>query len=356
MEDFQKIEEKKKASIFPAPYLQPHEWGWSKTEADEFFTYFNEYLYCDREILYKDKNTGLMLPTGNILNRKSVAYAVDPNHSQVRGTADSQFKVIDEDHCAGTVLTFKDAPEVVLNLRKKLTAYLRTLPGYETRTVNYMAVIKYPDHTAQINWHKHNEDNGIDTPTFIVSTGEERPFHLGLRKGSKKGKGPGEQWSRIAQHGSLIVMPASYNDTHLHAILPESESCGPRISVATKCLVKPRVFSLKAGWGHYPVFAQYVGCKFAQLPGTIYGNSYRPFDLDGHSKSPIATAKEPEKFREYAEKKWLDPGFRAQAIKDLRGKHLLCWCPQDKNPDSTFKQPFCHARIWLEIVNRPEGK
>jgi len=44
----------------------------------------------------------------------------------------------------------------------------------------------------------------------------------------------------------------------------------------------------------------------------------------------------------------LGPAFRAQAIKELRGKHLLCWCPQD-GPD---REEFCHARVWKEVVNR----
>lgn len=43
-----------------------------------------------------------------------------------------------------------------------------------------------------------------------------------------------------------------------------------------------------------------------------------------------------------------NPAFRAQAIKELRGKHLLCWCIQE-GPE---RAPFCHARVWLELVNK----
>jgi len=43
-----------------------------------------------------------------------------------------------------------------------------------------------------------------------------------------------------------------------------------------------------------------------------------------------------------------DPAFRAQAITDLRGKHLLCWCRQS----GPQREEFCHARVWLEIVNK----
>jgi len=57
-----------------------------------------------------------------------------------------------------------------------------------------------------------------------------------------------------------------------------------------------------------------------------------------------------EEFRHCAENKMFDDAFREQALKELRGKHLLCWCIQD-GPE---RAPFCHARVWLEIVNKPE--
>lgn len=38
-------------------------------------------------------------------------------------------------------------------------------------------------------------------------------------------------------------------------------------------------------------------------------------------------------------------GFRAEAIEDLRGKNLACWCRLD--------QPFCHVNVWLRIANEP---
>lgn len=113
---------------------------------------------------------------------------------------------------------------------------------------------------------------------------------------------------------------------------------GPRISINTKCLRSPRVFSIKE---RHPTHAIYVGCKYGQFEGTVYGNDYKP--LEGH-RSPIA--RNEAKFRGYVENMMQDPAFREKAIKDLRGKHLLCWCSQD--------ELFCHARVWLEIVNRPE--
>jgi Domain of unknown function (DUF4326) len=79
--------------------------------------------------------------------------------------------------------------------------------------------------------------------------------------------------------------------------------------------------------------------------GTIYGNDVKPLERHSH---PIAQTE--EEFRLYAENKMFDDTFRTKVIKDLRGKHLLCWCIQD-GPE---RAPFCHARVWLDIVNRPE--
>ena len=53
-------------------------------------------------------------------------------------------------------------------------------------------------------------------------------------------------------------------------------------------------------------------------------------------------------FRAYAIKRLRDPAFRARAINDLRGKDLLCWCIQD----GPKRQKFCHARVWLDLVNQ----
>jgi hypothetical protein len=63
-------------------------------------------------------------------------------------------------------------------------------------------------------------------------------------------------------------------------------------------------------------------------------------------KSPIA--RNEADFRRYVDDRMSDPAFRAQAITDLRGKHLLCWC-RESGPQ---REEFCHARVWLEIVNK----
>ena len=79
--------------------------------------------------------------------------------------------------------------------------------------------------------------------------------------------------------------------------------------------------------------------------GTVYGNDYEPFK--GHRK-PISMTE--AGFRKYVEERLADPVFREQALTDLRGKHLLCWCKQS-GPE---RSAFCHARVWLEAVNRAQ--
>jgi hypothetical protein len=327
-------------AVFPCPYVPNF---LSSQEADDLFDFLMGWNYCEM-------NNRHGLP----LRRKGVAWAYDPDHSQVRGTSDSRTTEVDEDdHCDGPILPSKDAPDIIRSLAQKLTTYLRTMPGYESSLINYLSVIKYPDQDAGIDWHSHSEDYGVDTPTLIVSTGAERQFFVARQDKSQKRPPyepkPSETSSIIAEHGSLLVVSNEQNYTHWHAILKNegknrqyglpNRTYGPRISINTKCLLAQKVFSIRE---RHPRWAVYVGCKKNQFPASIYANDWTP-EL-GHtnyiSHSEVG-------FREYAEKKWLDPAFRERAIKDLRGKHLLCWCRQDV-------PGFCHARVWLEIVNRRE--
>jgi 2-oxoglutarate-Fe(II)-dependent oxygenase superfamily protein/uncharacterized protein DUF4326 len=325
-------------SPFPAEYTPNF---LTPKEADDFFSFFNDWHYCD----YKIVKSGL------ILKRKNVAFAGDPNHTQVRGSKESgvTFGAMEtesaDDDCGGNVLpSDENTPAVLRSLQKKLTAKLRTMVGYEQRTVNYLSVIRYSDQTVGIDWHKHSEDNGVDTPVLIVSVGAVRPFHLRLRKDHS------QKWEQDAGHGSLIVLPASFNDTHQHAILKEKRPCGVRISVNSKCLIRPKVFSLKDGPGHYPRYAVYVGCRYEANGKLVEGTRY------GNGKNPLAgtagAIRTEAAFRKYVAERMSDPAFRTQALADLRGKHLLCWCRQI-GPD---RAEFCHARVWLEAVNQETAK
>jgi hypothetical protein len=320
----------------------------TKDEADEFFQFFVNWHYCDTENSY-----------GKVNRRKGVAFVPDAylNHSQVIGVqgtlTDGTMLASEQDHCDGPVLPSSQAPPLVGHLARKLTAHLRTIPGYEKRTINYLSIQLYPDQDSGIDWHWHEEDYGIDTPTLLVAVGAERQLFVGKAKKASY-PDPQDVSSQVFEHGSLIAIPDAMNYTHKHAILKDEAknakygllrgSYGPRVSVNSKSLIPPRVFSLKTR--RYPRFGVYVGCRFERgsyiVPGSIYGNGVNP--LAGHNP-PAAT--DEAGFRAYVQERMSDAAFRAKAIADLRGKHLLCWCYQD-GPE---RSEFCHARIWLEAVN-----
>jgi hypothetical protein len=154
------LEQYAEGADFSLPYVSNFV---TADEADEFFAFFRDWHYCQAKSGY-----------GVTLRRKGVAFVPDSclQHSQVIGVnADGTATLTDssevvDDHCDGPVLPASEAPEVLLNLQRKLTAHLRTMPGYEKRTINYLSVLLYPDQDAGIDWHWHTEDHGIDTPTL----------------------------------------------------------------------------------------------------------------------------------------------------------------------------------------------
>lgn len=76
----------------------------------------------------------------------------------------------------------ENTPAVLRSLQAKLTAKLRTMVGYEQRTVNYLSVIRESDETVGIDWHKHSEDNGVDTPVLICPSEPSVRFIYDYRK------------------------------------------------------------------------------------------------------------------------------------------------------------------------------
>lgn len=221
------------------------------------------------------------------------------------------------------------------------------------------------------------------------------------RKDCKTCESTPKQWTSLQpEHGSIIVLPHDYNVTHEHAVLGKQDvggdktTKGLRISINTKNIreediayverenrneesipsgtlrkaVVPRVYSIKR---KHPQDAIYVGCagnwKGCKChagdikSGSMYGNSYKPREFGGHFKHPIA--KTPEEYREKLDKKWKskepkDVAWKQRAIKELRGKNLLCWCLQAEDVDGAkvTKPEGCHARVLFEYVNRNEGK
>ena len=48
------------------------------------------------------------------------------------------------------------------------------MTGYEKHQINYLSVMHYPDGNAGIGWHKHDEDNGCDTPVLLKISKERQ--------------------------------------------------------------------------------------------------------------------------------------------------------------------------------------
>jgi alkylated DNA repair dioxygenase AlkB len=121
---------------------------------------------------------------------------------------------------AGTLNHLTNAPEPIRQLAAKLTAYA----GKE---INYLSVVRYRDGDDYFNWHQHKEDKqpGRDMSVWIVSTGAERPFAVRPLGG--------KSIRLIAESGSLIILPSSFNDTHEHAV-PKCKATTVRYAVNAK--------------------------------------------------------------------------------------------------------------------------
>lgn len=94
------------------------------------------------------------------------------------------------------------------------------------------------------------------------------------------------------------------------------------------------------GW-RMPPNTVYVGRP------TKWGNPYSPNDRDKAGLGPPT----PDNMEMAA--RWFQNGVERllaadpNALDELRGKNLACWCPLD--------QP-CHADVLLELANQPQGE
>jgi alkylated DNA repair dioxygenase AlkB len=133
----------------------------------------------------------------------------------------------------GQVFPLKDAPEAIQKLGAKLTAFA----GKE---INYWSVVRYRDGNDYMKMHQHktDKDGREDMSVWIVSTGAERPFKY--REGTSSPEGyflpkPGGVIKKIiAEQGSLIVLPSSYNDAHGHEVPKCKKVKGVRYAVNCK--------------------------------------------------------------------------------------------------------------------------
>ena len=248
----------------------------------------------------------------------------------------------------------EEAPAEILALREKLSKHF----GVD---VNYLSLVGYENEKDHITWHKHREDDGRDATVYLISLGATRTF--GLRPKDA----PRDQWTLIRPvHGSLIVIPSEYNDTHEHAILDDKEPKGLRISINTKCIPPedieeharrketnwaaqaraatakkdiPNIYDCHAG-KKYPADAVYVGRLTRDRGGRILRLD-TPFG--NHNKRDLSTEEGRAAWKRDVDERMKSPEFIVQ-LEALRGKDLLCWCKQS--------EPNCHARTWLELANK----
>jgi alkylated DNA repair dioxygenase AlkB len=240
---------------------------------------------------------------------------------------------------------FTKAPAELNSLRERLVSNYGH--SFSLCYVNY-----YKDETTQIGWHRDREEEGSQFPLVMVCLGGARLFSIWkVREGD-----PNPDWQEPTESGDLVEMPVGFHekDAFKHAVLPQLEYAAPRLSFTFRNpdlsrfgpWAQPKVWECHSGKS-YPLDAVYVGCRVRDRKGgvlregSIFGNGTDPL------KSHRGWLKSEEEFRQYAAKKMEDPSFRAKAEK-LRGKDLLCWCVQE----GSEREPFCHARVWLELVNQ----
>lgn len=89
----------------------------------------------------------------------------------------------------------------------------------------------YEHHRQHLGWHADDSDM-IDhgQPIVVVSFGAKREIWTRENGSSEVGKWP-------LGHGSIFLMPAGYQQTHMHRIPKHSAVCGKRISLTFRALV-----------------------------------------------------------------------------------------------------------------------
>lgn len=94
---------------------------------------------------------------------------------------------------------------------------------------------KYEDSKDHLGWHS-DDDAGIDhsKPIAVITFGAER--EINWKKIGSKGQDSINR--RVLKNGSLFVMPAGMQATHLHRIPKAGFDAGPRISLTFRSLLE----------------------------------------------------------------------------------------------------------------------
>ncbi len=272
------------------------------------------------------------------------------------------------------------APELYKRLAEAITAY-QASQGLPT-PCNYLSTIGYLPYD-HMNFHQHREDKKREDQTvYVLSLGAVHPVairsgYTGPKRNGKRGTefipDCKDDYVIYPKHGSLYVLPDSFNrpgsgNEHQHAVLEGDDYSynGLRIGINCKHIPaglseeemreacsrpagaphekKPKpdawvhptlglkVWCARKGYWH-PDEAVYVGRAVSRgettYPKTAWGNHPRITDE--------------ESFRNYADAVLRSSGNPKLFLEPLVGKDLLCWCVPS--------EPWCHARVWLELAN-----
>jgi Domain of unknown function (DUF4326) len=232
--------------------------------------------------------------------------------SLIRKVSLGCFSILPESRTGATVHGggaegFDKSPDEVKAVAAKLTEYAK-------KEVNYLSFLAYENEKDHIGFHNHREDLTLkDMTVYVINLGCTRTLTTRPNGGDRS------SWRFVQpSHGSLYVIPHSFNTTHEHAIL---DSKTPPANTFERPEGPPRIWCQRKGC-EYPADAVNVDRY------TIFGNHNK---LNGDAW----LAECAEQMRR--------PGFAAK-VEELRGKDLLCWCRPDE-------ESRCHAREWLRLAN-----
>lgn len=94
----------------------------------------------------------------------------------------------------------------------------------------------YKSEKEHLGWHSDNSpEMDINHPIAVVSFGAER--EIWVKNKDYKGEIPKENRYKLS-NGSIFIMPAGYQNDHMHKIPKPDKPCGGRISLTFRKFIK----------------------------------------------------------------------------------------------------------------------
>ncbi len=235
-----------------------------------------------------------------------------------------------------TVCPWADAPPELTEVREMLQSkYGHLFP--------YVLLNRYENERIQMCQHFDTEYIGSLYGIATISLGAERPFMV-IETATQK------MFSQQAEHGSLLMMPAGFQETHTHGVPEVDSACGIRISLTFRNPVRRKTRVVRV---ENEPFDVYMGSGLYQGAQSKWdcGEWGNPFSdkLDSKAEYVVKSAEVMPRFREWFENRVKnEPGF-ANKVRTLSGQILGCWCPEG-GP--------CHAKVvasWADKLSEEES-